>query len=154
MPDDVPHSFFRKLDLLFGNSVLVNLPWNQVLEGNVNLLFFRVALEFDDLHAVAQRLGNGIEHVGGRDEKHLGKVKRHVEVVIAECKVLFRIESLKESRCRIAPEIAPDFVDFVEHEDRVFRLGTADALNDLARQSPNVSATMAANLGFIVHATE
>ena len=69
--DDVADRFLRKFDLLRSDSVLFDLPRNQVLESDVDLFFFRVALQFDDLHAVAQRLGDGIEHVRRGDEQHL-----------------------------------------------------------------------------------
>jgi len=58
--------------------------------------FRRVAGQLEDLHAVAQRTGNGVEHVRRRDEEDLGQVERHVEVVIAERVVLFRIEDLEQ----------------------------------------------------------
>ena len=56
--DHVAERLFRKFNLLFGDAVLFDLPRNQVLECNVNLLFFGVTLQFDDLHAIAQRLRN------------------------------------------------------------------------------------------------
>ena len=152
--DDVAHRLFRKLDLFGRDSVLLNLPRNQVLECDVNFFFLGVALQFDDLHAIAQRLGDGVEHVRGGDEEHLRQVERHVEIVVAERRVLLGIERFEQRRSGIAAEVASNFVDFVEHEDRIFRLGAANALNDLSRQRADVSAAMAADLGFIVHAAE
>ncbi len=92
VPDHVPHRLFRKFDLFRRHAVLFFLPRNQVLERDVNFLFFRVALQFDNLHAVAQRLRNRIEHVRGRDEQHLRQIKWNVEVVVPERRVLLRIE--------------------------------------------------------------
>ena len=79
-----PHRLFRKFDLLRRDAVLFDLPRNQVLERDVDLFFLGVTLQFDDLHAVAQRLGDRIEHVRRRDEQHLRQIERHVEVVVAE----------------------------------------------------------------------
>ncbi len=69
-------------------------------------------------------------------------------------RILLRIERFEQSRSRIAAEIAPDFVDFVEHENRIFGLRAANALNNLSRQCADVSAAMAANFGFIMHAAQ
>ena len=82
------------------------------------------------------------------------KIERHVEIVVAEGGVLLGIERFEQRRTRIAAEVAPDLVDFVEHEDRIFGLGAANALDDLSRQRADVSAAMAANLGFVVHAAQ
>src|SRR5208337_1945850 len=105
MANDEADRLLRKLDLLAGYSVFLNLPRNQVLESNVYLLFLGVALELDDLHAVAQRVGYGIQHVCRGDEQHLRQIKRHIEVVIAEAEVLLGIERLQQRRSRVAPEV-------------------------------------------------
>ena len=78
----------------------------------------------------------------------------HVQVVVAEGGVLLRIERFEQRRAGIAAEIASDLVDFVQHEDRIFRLRAADALDDLSGQSADVGAAMAADFRFIVHAAE
>src|SRR5207247_4327212 len=87
--DHVAHAFLRKLDLLGCDAVLVYLPWNQILERNVDFLFFCVALQFDDLHTVAQRLSNRVKHVGGRDEErseeHTSELQSRVDLV---CRLL------------------------------------------------------------------
>ena len=78
----------------------------------------------------------------------------HIQVVVPEGGVLFGIQSFEQRRSRIAAEVASDLVDFVEHEDRIFGLGPANALDDLSRQRADVSAPMAANLGLVVHAAQ
>ena len=83
-----------------GDAVLLDLPRDQVLERDVYLFFFGVALQLDDLHAVAQRLGNRIEQVRRGDEQHLRQIERHVEVVVAEAEVLLRIERFQQRRRR------------------------------------------------------
>src|SRR5581483_1353654 len=154
MPDEIAHRLTRELDRLRGDTVFLNLARNQVLERDMNLLFLRVSLKLDDLHAIAQRFGDGVEHVGGRDKQHLRQVERHVEIVVAKGGVLLGIERFEQSRTGIAAEVAADFVDFVEHEDRIFGLGAANALNDLSGQCPDVRAPMAADLGFVVNAAK
>ena len=97
---------------------------------------------------------NRIEHVRRGDEQHLRKIERHVQIVVAESGVLLRIQRFQQRRSRIAAEIAPELVDFVEHENRIVGLGAANALDDLPRQRADVSAAMAANLRFVVHAAQ
>ena len=74
--------------------------------------------------------------------------------MIAERVVLLRVENLEQCRRRIAPEVGPELVNFVEDEDWIARTCPAQALNDLARQRPDVRAAMAANFGLISHAAE
>lgn len=45
----------------------------------------------DDLHPVQQGRRDSGRGVGGRDEENLGKVEGHVEIMVGEVMVLFRI---------------------------------------------------------------
>ena len=45
--------------------------------------------------------------------------------MIGKGKVLLGIQDLKQRRGGIAPEIAADLVDFVQHENRIVGFGTA-----------------------------
>src|SRR5258706_554703 len=54
-------------------SVFRGLLGDQVFVGNVDLLFARVSRQFDDLHAVAQRLRNWIHPVRRGDKITLDK---------------------------------------------------------------------------------
>ena len=84
-----------------------------------DLLLLGVSGELDDLHAVAQRRRDRVEHVRRRDEQHPRQVERHVEIVVAERGVLLGIEHLEQRRGRIAAEVHAELVDLVEHEHRV-----------------------------------
>ena len=68
MADQIAHRLVREFNLFHGNSVFLNLARHQVLECDVDLLFFGITLQLDNLHAIAQRLGYRIEHVGRGDE--------------------------------------------------------------------------------------
>ena len=68
--------------------------------------------------------------------------------------VLLGIEGFEQRRSGIAAEVAADLVDFVEHENRIFGFGAANALDDLSGQRADVGAAMAADFGFIVNAAE
>jgi hypothetical protein len=73
-----------------------------VLPRNRHLLHGSVAGEINDLHAVEQRARDRFELVGRAEEKHLGHVHRHVQVVVEEVLVLLGVEQLKQRRGRIA----------------------------------------------------
>ena len=72
------------------------------------------------------------------------------QVVIAKRKVLLGVEHFKKRRRWIAAEVRSDLVDFVEHDERVVGPRLLDRLNDAAGHRADVSAAMAANLGFVV----
>ena len=143
-----------KRELFAGEAVVRDLLLDEVLAGNLQLLFFGVPGELEHLHAVAQGRRHRIEHVRGRDEQHLRQVERHVEVVIAERVVLLGIEHLEQGRAGIAPEVGPELVDLVEDEHRVLRLRAPQPLDDLPRQRADVRAAMPADLGLVAHAAE
>ena len=113
--------------------VVDDLLGDQVLDGDLELLFLGVTRELEHLHPIAQRRRHRVEHVGGRDEEDLGQVERDVEVVVAERVVLLRVEHLEQRRRRVAAEVRPELVNLVEDEDGVLRFGAAQPLDDLAR---------------------
>ena len=152
--DDGAQAGIGEGDLLAGQPVVLDLLGDEVIARDGELLLLGVAGQFEHFHAVAQRPGNRVEHVGRGDEQHLGQIERHVEVVIAERVVLFRIEHLEQRRRGVAAEVGAELVDLVEDEDRVLRLGAAQALDDLAGQRADVGPAMAADLGLVAHAAE
>src|SRR5262245_54518089 len=74
--------------------------------------------------------------------------------MIAEGKVLFRIEHFEQRRCWIAAKIRAEFIDFVEHEYGIARSGPANILDDLSRKRADVGSPMSADLGFVAHAAQ
>ena len=140
--------------LRLGEAVVLHLLGDQVIARDRELLFLGVAGELEHFHAIAQRRRNRVEHVRRRDEQHFAQVERHVEIVIAERVVLFRIEHFEQRRRRIAAEVGAELVDLVEDEHRVLRLGAAQALDDLPGQRADVGAAMAADLRLVAHAAE
>ena len=145
----------REFDLLpERQTVFLGLPRNQEAFRNVNLFLFRVTGEFDDFHAVAQRFRNWIHPVRGRYPENLRQIEGHIQIVIAEGGVLFRIEHFHQRRRRITSEIASELINLVQHKNRIQRLSSANSLNDLAGQCANVSAAMSADFRLVVHAAE
>src|SRR6516164_6189149 len=153
--DDLLQSPVREFKLLaFLDSVFGGLLRDQVLARDVYLLFAGVPGQLDDLHAVAQGFRDGVHPVGRGDESDLRKIEGHVQIMIAERGVLFRVENFHQRGGGVAAEIAAEFVDLVEHAHRVVAFRTADTLNDLAGQRADVGAAMAADFRFVVHAAK
>ena len=74
--------------------------------------------------------------------------------MVAKRSVLLRIEHLEQCGGRVAPEIHPELVDLVQHEDRVLGPGAAEALDDLPWQRADVRPAVTADLRFVTHAAE
>ena len=69
--------------------------------------------------------------------------------------VLFRVEHFQQGRRRVAVVgHLRHLVYLVEYEDRVGATGLLNALDDAAGHSTDVSASVAANLGFVVQAAK
>ena len=75
---------------------------DEVLGGDGELLLGHVARDVDDLHAVPQRVGDGVQHVGRAQEEHLGQVHRHIQIVIHEAGVLLGVQHLQQRRRGVA----------------------------------------------------
>ena len=132
----------------------LQLSRQQVALGDRHLLGLGVAVQRDRLHAVHQRLGDGLGHVRGRDEQHVGQVQLDLEVVVAERVVLRRVQHLEQRRGRVAPVVRAELVDLVQQDHRVHGPGLADGAHDPAGQRADVGAPVAADLGLVADAAQ
>ncbi len=90
-----------------------------------------------------------------QDEQHARKIEIHAQVVVAELAVLLGIQHLEQRAGRVAMETArAGLVDLVEHQYGIARCGTAQRLDDIARQRADIRAPVAANLRLVVHASQ
>ena len=78
--------------------MVLDLLVDQMVGRDLQLLFFRVPGDLEHFHPVFQRRRYRVEHVRGGDEQHLRQIERHVEIMIPERVVLFRIEHLEQRR--------------------------------------------------------
>ena len=124
------------------------------LLGDVKLFLLHIAGDLDDLHPVAQRRRNCLHHIRRGDKHHFREVERNLEVVIAERKVLLRVEDLQERRRRITTELLADLVDFVEHEHRIVGSRLFQPLDDASGERADICTTVAADFGLIMDAAE
>ena len=141
-------------DLLGGQRRAVPLPGQQVVAGDGHLVVLGVAVDGHQLHAVQQRRGDVLDHVGRGQEHHVGQVQIQVQVVIAERVVLRGVQDLQQRRRRVATVVRTDLVDLVEQHDRVHRTGLADRADDPAGQRADIGAPVAADFGLVAHAAQ
>ena len=119
-----------------------------------DLLVLGVAVDADDLEAVVESLGDLLGDVRRGDEEHLGEVDLEVEVVVAEGRVLRRVEDLEQRGRRIAAPVGAELVDLVEQDHRVHGAGVAQGAHEAARECADVGAPVTADLGLVADAAE
>jgi hypothetical protein len=141
-------------DAALWQTVLPDLPRNQEGLRDLDLLLRRVAGQLDHLHAVAQRAGNRVEQVRRGDEEHAREVEGHVQVVVAEARVLLRVEHLEQGGGGVAAEVGPELVDLVQHEHGVVGARLLQPLDDAPGKRPHVGAPVTANLGLVADAAQ
>ena len=152
--DDRVDRVVRELALLSRETVRFELTLDQIALRDLRFLGFRIAGQLDHFHPVAQRRRNRVEHIGRCDEQHLRQIERHAEIVVAERRVLLRIEHFEERGGRIALNAVTELVDLVQHHHAIARAGAAHALNDVAGQRADVRAAVATDFRFIVNAAQ
>ena len=74
--------------------------------------------------------------------------------MVREGEVLLGVEYLQERAGRVAAEIGPDLVDFVQHEDRVVGACPVDLLDDAPRQGAYVGAPVPPDFRLVPHAAQ
>ncbi len=131
-------------DLLRDDEPLCNAP----------LLERCVAGHLDDLHAIAERMRDLVESVGGGYEEHLREIERELEVMIDEPGVLLRVEDLEQGGGGVAAKVGAELIHLIEEEDRIVGSRLADGLHDFSREGAHVGAPVAPDFRLVADATE
>ena len=142
------------LALLFAQTVVLALASHQVAACDLQFFLQCVAGQVDHLHAVAYRCRDVVDDVGGGDEQDPAEVEGQAEVVVAEARVLLRVQHLEQRRRGVAAQAGGHLVNLVEHHHRIARASLAQALHDVAWHRADVGAAVAADLGFVVYAAQ
>ena len=127
---------------------------HQMVFGDLQLLQRRIAGELDHLHAVQQRLGDGVGAVGGAEEQHVGQVVGNIHVMVGKGVVLLGVQYLQQGARGIAVVGRVELVHLVQHHHRVRHAALVDAVHDAAGHGPDVRAAVAANVRLVMHAAE
>jgi hypothetical protein len=152
--DDFAQCVLGDLHLDARESVCLQLPFQQVAARDLQFLLLGIAGQLDDFHAVAQRPGNGVEHVRGADEQDLRQVEGNAKIVVAKAVVLLGVEHFEQRGKRIALIAGRQLVDFVQHEHRIAPAGLSHGLRNVAGQRADVGAPVSADFRFVMHTAE
>ncbi len=148
---NIEQTFLAEADILFFHARIFHTARNQVTPGNFGLFAHCITAELQHFHAVKQRRGDWVEHVGRGDKNHTRQVEGQIEIVIGKGIVLRRVQHFEQGRSGIAAEVAADFVDLVKHDQRVFVAAILDALDDAPGHGADIGPTMPADFGLVVH---
>ena len=121
---------------------------------NLQLFQRGVTLKLDKLHTVEQRLRDCIETVGSADKQHVGEVIGNVHVVVSKGVILLRVQHLQQCAGRAAVEGCGEFVNFIEHHNRIGHTAFMDAVHNAAGHRTDVGTAMAADIRFIMNTSE
>ncbi len=85
----------RDGQIFFADAVLFHLLRQNMPPDDLQLFLFGVTRQANHFHAVAQRRLNGVKQVGRRHKHDVRQIEWHAQVIVAEGKVLFRVEDFK-----------------------------------------------------------
>ena len=125
-----------------------------MLPGDVQLFLVGIAAQLDDLHAIQQRPGNGGRGVGRGDEHHTAEIHRHLHKVVAERTVLLAVQHLQQRGGGVAPHVAGQLVDLVQHQQRIHGARSAQRLDDTSRHGADVRFPVSPDVGLVTHAAQ
>jgi len=135
-------------------SMLLQLLGQQMLLGDLKLFLVGIAGQLNDLHTIQQRPRDSPQHVGGGDEHDAAQVNRDLQKMIPESVVLLAVKYLQQRRGGVAPHIAGQLIDLVQHQQRVHGTGAGHGIDDAAGHGADIGLAMAADIRFVPHAAQ
>ena len=130
------------------------LFWNQITLCNLEFFLSGIAGEVDDFHTVIQRLRNTGRIVCSCKEQHVAQIHRHFQIVVAESKVLFGVQYLKQCRGWISFVVTAQFIDLIEQHQRIHASCLLDGRDDSSRHCTDVSLAVTTDICLIAHTTQ
>ena len=117
--DDVFQCRFRNLHVFLLETIVFQFLWYQVTTGNFYLFFSNVTAHFNQFHTVEQGRRDCSQVVGCGNEHYFRQVVIHIQVIVVECIVLFRIQYFQHGRTWISTVVTTQLVDFIQDDDRI-----------------------------------
>ena len=130
------------------------LLWHQVPFGNLKLFLPGIARQLNDLHAVQQGRRDSAAVIGRRNKEYMGQIKRHLDKMVPECAVLFRVQYLQQRRGGISPVIVAQLIYLIQQQYRIGAAGLFDGIDNAARHTAHIGFAVAADLRFIFDAAQ
>ena len=134
--------------------MLFTLLGDQVPLCDLELFLVGIAGQLDDLHAVQQGARDRRGGVRGGDEEDAGEIKRQFKEVVAEAGVLLPVQRLQKRRRGVSAVVGGQFVDLVEHHERIAGACLNDAADDAPGHGADIGAAVTADLGLVMHTAE
>ena len=147
--DGAANGVFREFQLCFLQTMLLQLLGQQVALGDLQLFLVGVAAQFDQLHTVEERSGNGVGSIGSSDEHDAAEVNRQLHEMVAERAVLLGIQHLKKRGGGIAAGVVCQLVDLVQHQQRIHRPCADECINDTTGHGTDVGLTVTADIRLV-----
>ena len=147
--DDFPNSIIADAQLRLLQTMLFHLLGNQMILRNHQLFFIRVRSQFNDLHAVQQRSGNGIQGIGGSDKHDIAEIHRNLNEMIAIRFILLRIQHFQQRGTGVAAIIAAHFVHFVQQQQRISGTCLGHGCDNSAGHCPNIGFSVTADIRLV-----
>ena len=117
--------------------------------GDFHFFLGDVSAHLNQFHTVQQRLRDGSQVVCRSNEHHIRQVVVHVDVVVVERIVLFRIQHFQHRRTRVSTVVAAQFVYLIENDDRIGGLCLDEALDDTSRHGTDVGLAVSADFSLV-----
>ena len=92
---------------------------------------------------------NYLDSIGRGDEEHMGKVERHLDIMIPEGAVLLGIQYLQQGGGGIAAVIIAELIYLIQQQHGIGAAGLLDGIDDTTGHTAYISFPMTADLGFI-----
>ena len=154
VPDDLQQAFIREAQVFRLQTRRFQRTLHQKPLRNLKLFFFRVTRKPQNLHTVLQGLRNRVQYVRRAHKHHFRQVVLHVQIMVRERVVQFRVKHFHQRRRGIAAEVRGHLVHFIQHENRIRRARLFHHLNNLAGKGADVRAPVAADFRFVAHPAE
>ena len=87
------------------NSHIFHRLWKQMPPCNLEFFHRRISRKLNNFHTVQKRLRYRIRRVCRTDKQYIGKVIRHIQIMVSKIIILLRVQHLQQCTCRVAAEI-------------------------------------------------
>ena len=107
------------LELRLVKTMLRKLLRHEIVLCDLILFLCKITAHIDHLHTVLKCRLDRLDIVCSSDEEHIRQIIVDIQIVIVECCILLRIKRFEQCRRRIALYILCQFVNLVQHNDRI-----------------------------------
>ena len=140
--------------LSFFQTAFFKTLWNKIFLCNFVFFLINVAAKLNNFGTVKKRRRYRVQSICCKNKKYIRNIKWQVKVSVAERSILLRVQNFKESRSRVAPEVASYLVYLVKEEQRIVRAALRDAVDDSARNGAYVCAPVTSDLGLVPYSAQ